>query len=72
MRYVSGETPVPILVAKGRGDGANRILDAASAAHTPAATDEDLASALYQTTEIGVYVGEQHFDAIARAMMRAR
>lgn len=70
LRYVAGETPVPILVCKGRGENADRILATAYAAQIPAVTDEDLAAALFQSAEIGAYVGEQHFDAIARAMMR--
>lgn len=71
LRYVSGETPVPILVCKGRGDSAERILAAAYAAQIAAVTDEDLAAELFQTTVTGAFVGEQHFDGIARAMMRA-
>ena len=70
LRYVPGETPVPVLVCKGRGESAGGIFAAAHAAQIPVVTDEDLAAGLFQTSEIGTYAGEQYFDAIARALVR--
>ncbi|KLK91185.1 translocation protein [Microvirga vignae] len=71
LRYVRGETGVPVLVCRGRGEAASRLLDEARALRLNIIDDHVLARRLIRNTKLGGFVPAQHFEAVARALFAA-
>jgi len=67
LRYVPGETPLPIVVAKGVDAQAARIREIAEAHHVPIIANPPLARALY-LVRIDDPVPEPLFDAVAAVL----
>jgi len=67
LRYVPGETPLPIVVAKGVDSEAARIREIAEAHHVPIIANPPLARALY-LVRIDEPVPESLFDAVAAVL----
>jgi flagellar biosynthetic protein FlhB len=66
LRYVAGETPAPICVAKGLDLVALRIREVAEAHRVPVIEDPPLARGLYATVEMDEAIPRQHYDAVAK------
>ncbi|MGY3450521.1 EscU/YscU/HrcU family type III secretion system export apparatus switch protein [Bradyrhizobium sp. USDA 4353] len=66
LRYVRGETPVPVLTCKGRGVRAEHLL--ALAGDVTRVADPDLAAELDRQIEIGSFISDRFFDPVARAL----
>lgn len=66
LRYVQGETPAPICVAKGVDSLALRIREAAEANATPVVEDPPLARALYASVDLDQAIPREHFQAVAK------
>jgi flagellar biosynthetic protein FlhB len=66
LRYVRGETPAPICVAKGIDALALKIKDVAIEHAIPVIEDPPLARALYATMEIDEVIPREHFEAVAK------
>lgn len=71
LRYVRGETPVPLLVAKGRGARALGLFEEAAERALPLHEDPFLAEALARRTAPGTFVPQDLFDSVATALTRA-
>lgn len=71
LRYVRGETPIPLIVCKARGQQAEAYLDTAAADNIPMFTDADLAAAIRRKIDVGGYITEEFFDDVAIAMQQA-
>ncbi len=67
-RFVRPETPLPIIVCKGRGLQASEFLSLATANKIPVYVDEEFAAALYKRNEIGAHLREIFFDSFIRAL----
>jgi type III secretion protein U len=72
VRFVPGETPIPIIVGKGRGDRFFEILAHAKDAGRPIYQDDDLAEGLYAKHEPGQPLREIFFAPIIRALQTTR
>ena len=68
MRFVRGETPLPVLVSKGLGERAISISNMAAATAVPRYFDEELASGLYRTHEVGGSLTDLYFDPFIMAL----
>jgi type III secretion protein U len=68
LRYVEGETPLPMVVAKGRNRNAHSLRAAAEEAGVPVFRNVTLARALYAQTEVNDFVPEDLFGAIAEVL----
>jgi len=66
LRYVQGETPAPVCVAKGVEAVALRIREVASEAGVPVIEDPPLARALFATAEIDQPIPRAHWEAAAK------
>jgi len=66
LRYVPGETPVPVCVAKGIDALALKIKEVALAHNIAVIEDPPLARALYATMEIDETIPREHFEAVAK------
>jgi type III secretion protein U len=71
LRYVRGETEVPIVVCRGRADTAQAIVDAARALSIPIVADAGLAKALATRVRLGAPVPSRYFERIAKAFFAA-
>ncbi|RDJ04503.1 EscU/YscU/HrcU family type III secretion system export apparatus switch protein [Rhizobium grahamii] len=71
LRYVRGETAVPVLVCKGEGEAASRMLYEAQALRLSILDDDALARQVIRTTRLGQTVPMQSFEAVARALYAA-
>ena len=71
LRYVSGETPAPIVVSKGTGARASLIIAQAVNDGLTVVNDPELASDLLRQGRIEAFVPESLFRDIARAMNRS-
>lgn len=68
VRFVEGETPAPVVVAKGRGLRAGTLLATARGMHVPTLDDGELVERLARI-EVGEYiVGDLAMDVVAAAM----
>lgn len=65
LRYVHGETPAPICVAKGVDALALRIRSVAEKADVPVIEDPPLARALYPVVDVGRPIPEDQYEAVA-------
>ena len=66
LRYVRGETPAPICVAKGVDALALKIKEVALAHDIAVVEDPPLARALYAAMEIDETIPREHFEAVAK------
>ena len=71
LRYVRGETDVPLVVCRGRNDKAAEIASAARSLSIPVVTDAGLAKALATRVRLGAPVPSRYFERIARAFFAA-
>ncbi len=68
LRYVEGETPVPKLVAKGRGKIADRIRMLAVEHRIPIVSEPPLARALFRSVPVGAEIPAALFRAVAEVL----
>lgn len=66
LRYVAGETPAPICIAKGMDAIALKIREEAGKHDVPIVEDPPLARALYAAMDLDQEIPEQHFAAVAK------
>jgi len=66
LRYIQGETPAPVCVAKGTDELAMRIREMATTLSIPIVEDPPLARALYATVEIDDTIPKEHYAAVAK------
>jgi flagellar biosynthetic protein FlhB len=66
LRYVRGETPAPVCVAKGVDEVAARIRAVAEEARIPFVEDPPLARALHASAELDQPIPEAHYQAVAK------
>ena len=74
LRYRRGFDQAPLVVAKGAGENAFRIIAIARLAAVPVLENKPLARALFKATEVGDFIPRQFYRAIAEvlaAIMRA-
>ena len=71
LRYVRGETSVPIVVCRGRGVAAQPLLDVATSAHIPVVTEAALARSLRRKPRLGSAIARRQFERVAHAMLAA-
>jgi type III secretion protein U len=71
LRYVRGETGVPVVVCRGGADTAQAIVDAARALSIPIVADAGLAKALATHVRLGAPVPSRYFERIAKAFLAA-
>ena len=69
LRFVKGETPAPIVVAKGVDHLALKIREAATAHGKPIVEDQPLARALYASVEIDGVIPPELYQAVARVIL---
>jgi flagellar biosynthesis protein FlhB len=68
LRYRRGFDPAPLVVAKGAGDSALRIIDIARLAAVPVLENKPLARALFKAVEVGEQLPRQFYRAIAEVL----
>jgi type III secretion protein U len=68
VRFIRGQTPIPIIVCKGRGGRSTEIGDIALEKKIPKYFDEELAAGLYRSHEPGGALTELYFDPFIRAL----
>jgi type III secretion protein U len=68
LRFIRGETPIPVIVCKGRGNRIAEIANIAVEKNIPKYFDEELASGLYRTQEPGGSLPELYFDPFIQAL----
>ncbi|MGY3443162.1 MULTISPECIES: EscU/YscU/HrcU family type III secretion system export apparatus switch protein [unclassified Bradyrhizobium] len=71
LRYVRGETGVPVVVCRGEGEAALKLLGEARALRLKIVDDEVLASQLLGKAKLGKPVPSQYFESIAKALYAA-
>lgn len=72
LRFIQGETPVPIVVCKGRKGRAFELLKNARHIHLPVVDDPELAAGLAETGSLGEFVHQDYFHQVAQALLRAQ
>ncbi|WP_295810932.1 EscU/YscU/HrcU family type III secretion system export apparatus switch protein [uncultured Nitratireductor sp.] len=70
LRYVAGETPVPVIVAKDEGSVAAALLSQARSRGYSVVEDAALIDALYPNARVGDDLREDYFPLIARHLVR--
>ncbi|HVN28592.1 MAG TPA: EscU/YscU/HrcU family type III secretion system export apparatus switch protein, partial [Candidatus Binataceae bacterium] len=68
LRYRRGFDQAPLIVAKGAGENALRIISIARLAAVPIMENKPLARALYKLVEVGDYIPRQFYRAIAEVL----
>ncbi|UFX44334.1 MULTISPECIES: EscU/YscU/HrcU family type III secretion system export apparatus switch protein [Bradyrhizobium] len=71
LRYVRGETGVPILVCRGEGDAASQLLHEARALRLRIVDDDILAHQLLGKARLGNPVPTEYFEPVAKALYAA-
>ncbi|MDE5465399.1 EscU/YscU/HrcU family type III secretion system export apparatus switch protein [Bradyrhizobium sp. CSS354] len=71
LRYVRGETGVPVLVCRGEGELASRLLGQARALHLSIVLDDMLTRQLIQKAALGKAVPIDCFERVAKALFAA-
>ena len=69
LNYQEGDTPLPLVMAKGEGALAQRMIDAARAAGVPVMRNIPLAHALFDTAEVNQYIPSDLIEPVA-ALLR--
>jgi type III secretion protein U len=72
LRFVQGETPVPVIVCKGRHERAQALLAEGHQLYIPVVDDSELARKLSRGTGLGDQVDEEHFDEVAQVLIQTR
>lgn len=67
-RYKEGDTPLPMVVAKGRERNAHALRVAAEEAGVPVFRNVQLARALYASVEVDDFIPDDLFDAVAEVL----
>jgi type III secretion protein U len=68
-RFKEGETPLPLVVAKGRNANAHFLRANAEEAGVPVFRNVRLARTLYAEVEVGEYIPDDLFDAVAEVLV---
>jgi flagellar biosynthesis protein FlhB len=68
LRYRRGFDQAPLIVAKGAGENALRIISIARLAAVPVMENKPLARALYKVVEVGEFIPRQFYRAIAEVL----
>jgi flagellar biosynthetic protein FlhB len=68
LRYVEGETPAPVCLAKGVDDVALRIREKAEELDIPLVENPPLARALFATAELERPIPREHYEAVAKVI----
>jgi type III secretion protein U len=68
VRYVRGETPIPLIVCKGKGSQLFEIAGVALEKKIPKYFDEDLASGLFRSQEPGSTLIDAYFEPFIRTL----
>ncbi len=71
IRYVRGETPVPVIVCRASGPETMQMHGQAGQLGIPLSTDKDLARQIASTAAIGDPVPERAFQPVANALVAA-
>lgn len=71
VRYVRGETGVPVVVCRGEGEAALRLCDEARALHISIVADDAVVRELIHSAKLGNPIPAQHFEPVARALLAA-
>lgn len=72
LRYVSGETPAPVVVCRAEGTAASDMVTQARQQGIPTEVEPELCQTLMaEATTLGSFVPEQRFRAVAAALLRA-
>ncbi len=66
LRYVAGETPAPICLAKGVDAVALKIREIATEHEVPIVEDPPLARALFATVDLDETIPREHYEAVAK------
>ncbi|MCP3380163.1 EscU/YscU/HrcU family type III secretion system export apparatus switch protein [Bradyrhizobium sp. CCGUVB4N] len=69
LRYVRGETGVPVLVCRGEGEAASRISDEARALRLSIVDDHGLVRELIRSAKLGSPIPMQYFEPVAKALL---
>src|SRR5579862_9648187 len=68
LRYRRGFDQAPLVVAKGAGENAQRIIAIARLAAVPIMENKPLARALFKIVEVGEFIPRQFYRAIAEVL----
>lgn len=68
LNYQEGETPLPLVMAKGEGALAQRMIDAAREAGVPVMQNIPLAHALFDTGQINQYIPSDLIEPVAAVL----
>ena len=68
LNYQEGETPLPVVMAKGEGALAQRMIDAARDAGVPIMQNIPLAHALFDTAQINQYIPSDLIEPVAAVL----
>ncbi|KRQ17434.1 EscU/YscU/HrcU family type III secretion system export apparatus switch protein [Bradyrhizobium manausense] len=71
VRYVRGETGVPVVVCRGEGEAASRLFDEARALHLTIVNDHAVVRELIRSAKLGNPIPTQYFESVARALLAA-
>jgi type III secretion protein U len=71
LRFVRGETPVPIVVARAEGPRASSLRSQAAAAGIRVAEEPELVAGLIRRAPPGSPIPQDSFTAVAGALVRA-
>ncbi|MCR4264828.1 EscU/YscU/HrcU family type III secretion system export apparatus switch protein [Nitratireductor sp. ZSWI3] len=70
LRYVRGETPVPVIVAKGQGRFAAALVSEARQIGCPVIDDRDLVQQMYERARVGEYLDSNLFQPVISHLVR--
>jgi type III secretion protein U len=70
LRYQAGETPIPIVVSKGRGELGQRMLAEARERGIAVVEDAELATALAEAHTVGDTIKREYFGPVAQALFK--
>ncbi|WID99702.1 EscU/YscU/HrcU family type III secretion system export apparatus switch protein (plasmid) [Bosea vestrisii] len=68
LRYVRGETGVPIVVCRGKGGSTDRLLEEARELSVSIVEDDALVRVLLRKAKLGNAIPSQYFQAVAKAL----
>ncbi len=69
VRFIRGETPVPLIVTKARGQKAQDMRELALDSRIPIYADDELSGRLFQKLEIGQSITEEFFQPFIKALI---
>ncbi len=72
IRYIAGETPAPVVLAKGTGARATQLIQNAISGGVPVVTDSSVAEELLKKTKVEGFVPETMFRDVARVLNQAQ